>query len=181
MAGSNADVPGWQRLLERPRLLHRLATFGLLGAAIVAGINAFVRGAPDGASQDTRYLTYVFEGFVWIVVVLAAAAEAFVAGLSAMRARPDGRPHYQIVFILGVIISAVLIFAYSSILDASPQQIGMIGRIVKAAIAGMLPLLVGVTLVAGFTVLWVRFIQPRLEAHLEAQIREYEQRNKQAR
>ena len=64
--------PAWQRLLERPRLLHRLATFGLLGAAIIAGINAFVRGAPDGASQDTRYLTYVFEVFVWIVVVLAA-------------------------------------------------------------------------------------------------------------
>ena len=175
MSASNAGVPGWQRLLERPRLLHRLATFGLLGAAIIAGINAFVRGAPDGASQDTRYLTYVFEVFVWIIVVLAACAEAFVAGLSAMRARPDGRPHYQIVFTLGVIITAILIFAYSSILGASAEQIGMVGRVVKAAIAGMLPLLVGVTLTAGLTLLWVRTVQPRLEAHLEAQIREFEQ------
>ena len=113
-----------------------------------------------------------------IVVVLAACAEAFVAGLSAMRTRPDGRPHYQIVFWLGVIITAILVFAYSSILNASPQQIGTVGRIVKAAIAGMLPLLVGVTLTAGFTLLWVRFIQPRLEAHLEAQIREFERKNK---
>jgi hypothetical protein len=83
-----------------------------------------VRGAPDGVSQDTRYLTYLFESFVWIVVVLAACAEAFVAGLSAMRARPDGptalsdrlhprRDHHR-----------DLIFAYSSILGASPQQIG---------------------------------------------------------
>ena len=62
MSGGNAGIPGWQRLLERPRLLHRLATFGLLGAAIVAGVDAFVRGAPDGASQDARYLTYVFDG-----------------------------------------------------------------------------------------------------------------------
>ncbi|CAA9568572.1 MAG: hypothetical protein AVDCRST_MAG18-1722 [uncultured Thermomicrobiales bacterium] len=173
-----AGIPAWQRLLERPRLLHRLATFGLLGAAIVAGVNAFVRGAPAGVSQDARNLTYVFDAFVWIVVVLSAAAEAFVAGLTAGRARPDGRPHYQIVFTIGIVITAILVFAYSSILGASPQQLGLIGRIVKAAIAGMLPLLVGVTLVAGFTLLWVRFIQPRLEAHLEAQIREYERRSK---
>ena len=52
---------------------------------------------------------------------------------------------------------------------------GLIGRIVKAAIAGMLPLLVGVTLTAGLTLLWVRTVQPRLEAHLEAQIREFEE------
>ncbi len=171
-----AGIPAWQRLLERPRLLHRLATFGLLGAAIVAGLDAFVRGAPEGASQDARYLTYIFDAFVWIVVIPAAAAEAFVAGLGALRARPDGRPHYQIVFWIGVVITAILVFAYSSILAASPQQLGLIGRLVKAAIAGMLPLLVGVTLVAGFTLLWVRFVQPRLAAHLEAQIREFEQR-----
>lgn len=171
------SIPAWQWLLERPRLLHRLATFGLLGAAIVAGVNAFVRGAPDGASQDARYLTYILDAFVWVVVVLAAAAEAFVAGPGAMRARPGGRPHYQIVFWIGAVITAVLVIAYSSILAASPQQLGTIGRIVKAAIAGMLPLLVGVTLVAGFTILWIRFIQPRLEAYLEAQIRAFEQSN----
>ena len=174
-ARGNVGIPAWQRLLERPRLLHRLATFGLLGAAIVAGINAFVRGAPDGASQEARYLTYIFDGFVWLVVVLAAAAEAFVAGPGARRARPGGRPHYQIVFWIGVVITAILVFAYSSILAASPQGLGLIGRIVKAAIAGMLPLLVGVTLVAGFTILWIRFIQPRLEAYLEAQIRAFEE------
>jgi bacteriorhodopsin len=174
MANGGARIPAWQRLLERPRLLHRLATFGLLGAAIVAGINAFVRGAPDGVSPEVRNLTYIFDALVWIVVVLAAAAEAFVAGLGAMRARPDGRPHYQIVFWIGLVITAILLFAYSSILGVSPQQLGTIGRIVKAAIAGMLPLLVGVTLVAGFTLLWVRFVQPRLEAHLEAQIRAFE-------
>jgi hypothetical protein len=168
-------------LLERPRRLHRLATSGLLLAALVAGANAFVRGAQAGASAETRNLTYVFDIFVWIVVILAACAEGFVAGQSAARARPDGRPHYQIVFILGAVITAVLIFAYVSILDASRERLGLIGRIVKATMAGMLPLLVGVTLTAGLTLLWVKLVRPRLEAHLEAQIREYERRSNEAR
>ncbi len=166
-------TPFWQRLLERPRLLHRLATNGLLLAAVVAGVAAFVRGAPEDVTPTVRTLTYCADVVVWVIVVFAAAAEAFVAG-SAYRPRPGGRPHYQIVFWLGLVISVVLIVAYTSILQASPEQIGFIGRIVKAAIAGMLPLLVGVTLVAGLTHLWVHWLQPRLTAHLEAKIRDYE-------
>lgn len=181
MSGAEAAIPGWQRLLERPRLLHRLATIGLLVAALVAGATAFVRGAPGGISQDARYLTYVFDAFAWLAVILAACAEGFVAGQSASRTRADGRPHYQIVFIIGVVITAILAFAYSSILDASPERLGLIGRIIKAAIAGMLPLLVGVTLTAGLTLLWLKLVQPRLIAHLEAQIQEYERQKKSTR
>ena len=181
MSGTEGGIPGWQRLLERPRQLHRLATVGLLLAALVAGANAFVRGAVGGASDETRNLTYVFDIFFWIVVVLAACAEAFVAGQAAARTRPDWRPQYQIVFVLGAAITAVLIFAYISILGASRERLGLIGRLVKATMAGMLPLLVGVTLTAGLTLLWVKLVRPRLEAYLEAQIREYERRSNEAR
>ncbi len=181
MSGGEAGIPGWQRLLERPRLLHRLATVGLLLAALVAGVDAFVRGAPGGVSQDARYLTYVFDLFAWVAVFLAACAEGFVAGQSASRARPGGRPHYQIVFTLGVVITSLLALAYSSILGASPERLGLIGRLVKAALAGMLPLLVGVTLTAGLTLLWVTQVRPRLEALLEAQLREQERRGEKPR
>src|SRR5262249_55310319 len=90
MSGADEAIPGWQRLLERPRRLHQLATSGLLLAALVAGTNAFVRGQQAGVAADTRNLTYVFDLFVWIVVLVAACAEGFVAGQSAARARPDG-------------------------------------------------------------------------------------------
>lgn len=175
MSRQETTIPGWQRILEQPHILHRLATTGLLVAALLAGVAAFLRGAPEGLASTLRWLTYLADIIAWVIVVLAAAGEAFIAGAS-YRPRADGRPHYQIVFWIGVVISAILIAAYVSILQASAQQIGLIGRVVKAAIAGMLPLIIGVTLVAGLTILWLQYLQPRLTAHLEAKIRDYEQR-----
>jgi hypothetical protein len=173
-------LPAWQRLLSRPRLLHRLATWGLLLAALVCGVGTFVRATPGGVGSEIWLVTLMLTALAWLVVVLAACGEAFVASLSATAQRAGGRPHYQIVFGLGVVISAVLLAAFSSISVVEPVKLGLIGRIVKSAIAGMLPLLVGVTLTAGFTLVWVYQLRPRLEAHLEQQLRDYEERSKPA-
>jgi hypothetical protein len=178
VSGVDAGIPAWQRLLERPRRLHRLATVGLWLAAIVIGADAFVRGAPGGVSEDVRILTYLFDLFAWIAVVLSACAEAFLAAHSVTRPRSGGRPHFQIVFIVGVLISLTLVTASSILGASSPETIGMIGRLVKAALAALLPLVVGVTLTAGLAIAWSIWIRPRLEAYLEARIRELERRQR---
>jgi hypothetical protein len=178
VSGADAGIPAWQRLLERPRRLHRLATIGLWLAAIVIGVDTFVRAAPEGISDDVRILTYLFDAFAWIVVVLSAAAEAFLAAHAATRPRSGGRPHFQIVFILGVMIALTLVAASSILGTASPQTIGMIGRLVKAGLAGLLPLVVGVALTAGLALAWSLWVRPRLEAYLEARLRELERQQR---
>ena len=178
---SGADgVPAWQRLLERPRLLHRLATAGLLLAALVAAGASFARSAP-GAGADVRAITFLFDALAWIAVAVAATAEAFVAGLSAPRERAGGRPHYPIVLIAGLIIAGLLCLTLSFFTAVPSSSLGLAGRLVKAAIAGLLPLVAGVALTAGLTLLWVRRLRPRLEARLEAQLREYERRRGEGR
>lgn len=176
MSGADAEIPAWQRLLERPRRLHRLATVGLWLAAIVIGADAFVRGAPGGVSEDVRILTYLFDAFAWIVVVMSACAEAFLAAHAAARPRSGGRPHLQIVFIIGVMIALTLVTASSILGAASPETIGTIGRVIKAGLAALLPLVVGVALTAGLALAWSLWIRPRLEAYLEARLRELERR-----
>lgn len=178
MPASDAGIPAWQRLLERPRRLHRLATAGLWLAALVIGAGAYVRAAPGGVSDDVRILTYIFEGFAWVVVVLSAAAEAFLAAHAATRPRAGGRPHFQIVFVVGLIIGLTLAGAASVLGSASPERIGLIGRLVKAGLAGLLPLVVGVTLTAGLALAWTLWIRPRLEAYLEARLRELERQRR---
>jgi hypothetical protein len=174
VSGADAEIPAWQRLLERPRRLHRLATVGLWLAAIVVGVDAYLRGAPGGVSDDVRILTYLFDAFAWIAVFFSACAEAFLAAHAATRPRAGGRPHFQIVFILGLMISLTLIATYVVLGNASPETIGMIGRLVKAALAALLPLVVGVTLTAGLAIAWSIWVRPRLEAYLEARLRELE-------
>ncbi|MFN8513194.1 MAG: hypothetical protein U0841_11505 [Chloroflexia bacterium] len=178
MSGADAGIPAWQRLLARPRRLHRLATVGLWLAAIVVGTDAFLRGAPGGVSDDVRILTYLFDGFAWITVLLSACAEAYLAAHSATRPRAGGRPHFQIVFVLGVMISLTLVTAYSILGNSSPESIGMIGRLVKAGLAALLPLVVGVTLTSGLAIAWSIWIQPRLESYLEARLRELERQQR---
>ncbi len=175
MSGDEGGIPAWQRLLERPRLLHRLATAGLLLAALVAAAASFARSAPD-ARPDVQAVTFLFDALAWIVVAAAAAAEAFVAGLSASRDSRGRRPHYQIVLIAGLVIAALLCLTLSFFTAVPSSGLGLAGRLVKAAIAGLLPLVVGVALTAGLTLIWVRRLRPRLEAHLEAQLRDYERR-----
>ena len=130
MSGADAGIPAWQRLLERPRRLHRLATIGLWLAAIVIGVDTFVRAAPEGISDDVRILTYLFDAFAWIVVVLSAAAEAFLAAHAATRPRSGGRPHFQIVFILGVMIALTSCYFGLSVKGGAPG----VGRAVNAAV-----------------------------------------------
>lgn len=178
MSAPDAGIPAWQRLLERPRRLHRLATAGLWLAAIVIGAGAYVRGAPGGVADDVRILTYLFAAFAWIVVVLAAAAEAFLAAHAATRPRAGGRPHFQIVFVVGLMISVTLLAAASMVGAASPETIGTIGRLIKAALAALLPLVVGVTLTAGLALAWTLWVRPRLEAYLEARLRELERQRR---
>lgn len=176
-------VPAWQRLLERPRRLHRLATGGLLLAAVVAGVDAYVRATPGGGAPEVLALTYLFDALAWALMAASACGEAYVAGLSAPRARADGRPHYLIVLVVGLVIAGILCLTLSFFAAASPAELGTSGRTVKAVIAGMLPLIVGVALAAGLTLLWVSRLRPRLEARLEAQLeaqrREYEERRAQ--
>jgi hypothetical protein len=174
VSGADAGIPAWQRLLERPRRLHRLATVGLWLAAIVIGGDAFLRAAPGGVSDDVRILTYLFDSFAWIAVLLSACAEAYLAAHAVTRPRAGGRPHFQIVFTLGVMISITLVTASSILRTASPETIGIIGRLVKAGLAGLLPLVVGVTLTSGLAIAWSIWIRPRLEAYLEARLRELE-------
>lgn len=178
MTGAEGRLPAWQRLLERPRLLHRLATGGLLLAALVAGVDSFLRSAPGGVRADILALTFLFDLLAWIVVVASATGEAYVAGLSAPRVRsaPGGypRPHYLIVLVIGLIIAGVLCLTLSFFTAIPAADLGPIGRVVKAVIAGMVPLVVGVALTAGLTIVWVRRLRPRLEAHLEARLRQYE-------
>lgn len=169
-------VPAWQRLLARPRRLHRLATGGLLLAALIAGIDSFVRSAPGGARPDVTALTYFFDAFAWGLVAAGALSEAYVAGLSAPRMWVGGRPHYLIVLVVGLAIAGVLCLSLSFFAAATAEELGLIGRLVKAAIAGMLPLIVGVALTAGFALVWIARLRPILEARLEAQVREYERR-----
>ena len=178
MSAPDAAIPAWQRLLERPRRLHRLATSGLWLAALVIGGDAYLRAAPGGVSDDVRILTYLFDAFAWIVTILAACAEAFLAAHSATRPRAGGRPHFQIVFILGVMIALTLVAASSILGAASPEQIGQIGRFVKAGLAALLPLVVGVALTAGLAIAWSIWIMPRLEAYLEARLRELERQRR---
>jgi hypothetical protein len=174
VSAPDAGIPAWQRLLERPRRLHRLATSGLWLAAIVIGGDTYLRAAPGGIADDVRILTYLFDTFAWIATILAACAEAFLASHAATRPRAGGRPHFQIVFILGVMISLTLVAASAMLGAASPEQIGLIGRLVKAGLAALLPLVVGVALTAGLAIAWSIWIMPRLEAYLEARLRELE-------
>lgn len=174
MAGAEGRPPAWQRLLERPRLLHRLATGGLLLAATVAGLDSFVRSSPGGAGPDVRALTFIFDLLAWAVVAASATAEAFVAGLSAPRLRAGGRAHYPIVLVVGLALSGVLCLTLSFFTATPNAQLGLAGRLVKAALAGLLPLVVGVALTAGLAILWVNRLRPRLEARLESRLREYE-------
>ena len=176
MSATDAGIPAWQRLLERPRRLHRLATVGLWLGAIAIGADAYVRAAPGGVADDVRILTYLFDAFAWIAVVLSSAAEAFLAAHAATRPRSGGRPHFQIVFIVGVMISLTLLTALSILGGASPETIGAIGRLIKGGLAGLLALVVGVTLTAGLALAWSLWIRPRLEAYLEARLRELERR-----
>jgi hypothetical protein len=176
--GADADLPGWQRLLARPRRLHRLATGTLWLAAAISGLAAYVRAAPGGAAPDVLPLTYIFAFFAWVLVLVAACAEAYVASLTAGRTRAGNRTQYLIVLIFGLVIAVVLCVSLAFLAAADPVRIGLIGRIVTAIVAGMLPLIVGVALTAGLTLLWVERLRPLLEARLEAQIREYEQRRK---
>lgn len=170
-------IPGWLRLLERPRRLHRLASSGLLLAAVVAGADAFVRSAPGGPRPDVLALTYLFDIIVWLVVLAAAAAEAFVAGLSAPRLTREGRPHYTIVLVTGLGVAGLLLLAHS-LLDANLASASVGVRLVKAAIIGILPLVVGVALTAGGVIAWVAVLRPQVEARLEAQVREYERQRR---
>ena len=175
MTGAEGRTPAWQRLLERPRRLHRLATEGLLLAALVAGVDSYLRSAPGGVRPDILALTFLFDLLAWIVVAAGATAEAFVAGLSAPRERSGyPRPHYLIVLVVGLVIAGVLCLTLSFFTAIPAAELGPIGRVVKAVIAGMLPLVVGVALTAGLTIVWTRRLRPRLEAHLEARLREYE-------
>lgn len=176
MAAPDARVPGWQRLLERPRLLHRLATGGLLLAALIAGLSSFVRSAPAGLTPELRALTFVFDALAWVIVAASATTEAFVAGLAAPRRRAGGRPHYLIVSIVGLAIAGVLCLTLSFFAAVPATTLGLAGRLVQAAIAGMLPLVAGVALTAGFAILWVNRLRPRLEERLEARLRDYERR-----
>jgi hypothetical protein len=176
MAEQPAPVPGWLRLLERPRRLHRLATGGLLLGALVAGLDSYARSTPGGAQPDVYALTVLFDALAWALVAASAVAEAYVAGLSAPRVRAGGRPHYLIVLVVGLIIAGVLCATLSVFNAARPYELGPAGRAIKAAVAGMLPLVVGVALTAGLTILWVERLRPRLEARLEAQVRDYERR-----
>lgn len=167
----------FERLLERPRRLHRLATTGLLLAALIVGVDAFARATPGGLARDVLVLTYLFDLVAWIVVILAATAEAFIAGMSAPRLQVSGRPHYLIVFVVGLAIAAVFLLLLLFFGTFTPEQLGLPGRLIKAATAGMLPLVTGVALTAGLTMLWIGIVRPRIEAHLEAQIREYERKH----
>lgn len=174
MSATDPRIPAWQRLLERPRRLHRLATLGLWLGALVIGADAYLRGAPGGLSDDVRILTYLFDTFAWIAVVLSAAAEAFLAAHSATRPRSGGRPHFQIVFTVGVMIIVTIATVIAILNGSSPETIGMIGRLIKAALNTLLALVVGVTLTAGLAIAWSIWIRPRLEAYLEARLRELE-------
>lgn len=176
MSAPDPGIPAWQRLLERPRRLHRLATVGIWLAAVAIGADTYVRAAPGGVADDVRILTYLFDAFAWVVVVLAAAAEAFLAAHAATRPRAGGRPHFQIVFVIGVIIALTIAGAASALGAADPAQIGAIGRLIRAGLAALLPLVVGVTLTAGLALAWSLWIRPRLEAYLEARLRELERR-----
>lgn len=170
---ANQRVPLWQRLLARPRLLHRLASATILGAAGITAVASFVRSAPGEVRQDALALTYLFDLMAWSLVVVASFAEAFVAGVSAPRLRAGGRPHYLIVFIVGFLLASLLLSA-TLYFAVETDRLTLAGRIVKAGAAGMLPLLVAVTLTAGSTLVWVTQLQPRLVARLEAQVREFE-------
>lgn len=176
---SDEFVPLWQRLLARPRVLHRLASSAVLGAAGVAALDSFARTTPAGLRQDAQILTYLFDLIAWSLVVLAAFAESFVAGLSAPRLRAGGRPHYLIVFVVGLLLSSLLLSAQLYFM-AEASRLTFAGRLVKAGAAGMLPLLVAVALTAGSTLVWVTQLRPRLEARLEADIRAFEDRRSQA-
>ena len=178
MSASDANIPAWQRLLERPRRLHRLATIGLWLGALVIGISTYVRAAPGGVAEDVRILTYLFATFAWVAVALAAAAEAFLAAHAATRPRSGGRPHFQIVFIVGIMISLTLVTASAILGNSSPETIGMIGRLIKAGLAGLLALVIGVTLTAGLALAWSLWIRPRLESYLEARLRELERQQR---
>src|SRR6266540_989362 len=79
------DSSLWERLLEQPRRLHRLATGGLLLAALVAGLDSYARSTPGGAQPDVYALTVLFDALAWALVAASAVAEAYVAGLSASR------------------------------------------------------------------------------------------------
>lgn len=167
--------PAWQRLLARPRRLHRLATGALALAALVAGLDSFARSTPGGLRPDLLALTYLFDAIAWGAVLAGAIAEAFVAGLAAPRLRADGRPHYLIVFVTGFFIAA-LFCGGLGIFATAPGELTLAGRLVKALLAGLLPLVTGVALAAGGTLIWVTQLRPRLEARLEAEIRAYEAR-----
>ena len=176
MAEPPAPVPGWLRLLERPRRLHRLATGGLMLAALISAADSFARSTPGGPRQDVQALTFLLDALAWALVAASAVAEAFVAGTSAARIRSGGRPHYLIVLVLGLGIAGVLCLTLSFYAASPPGELGTAGRIFKAVVAGMLPLVVGVALTAGLTILWVERLRPRLEARLEAEVRDYERR-----
>lgn len=169
--GNRPPPPGGLRLLERPRLLHRMASTAVLGAAAVAALDAFARSAPGGLRQDAVTLTYLLDILAWLLVVIAAFGEAFVAGLSAPRLRAGGRPHYLIVFVVGFLLSSLLL---SARFYFAANQLTLAGRIVAAGAAGMLPLLVAVALTAGLTLIWVTQVRPRLVARLEAELRAFE-------
>ena len=175
MSGNAPNAPAWQRLLERPRLLHRLATGGLLLAALLSGVDSFVRSAP-GVAPDTRAITYVFDAIAWMLVAAGATGEAYVAGLSAPRLRVGGRPHYLIVLTVGLGLSGILCLTLSFFAAAPAADLGTAGRVVKAVVAGMLPLVVGVALTAGLAIVWTERLRPYVEARLEAQLRELERR-----
>lgn len=171
----DAAAPLWQRLLARPRLLHRVASAFVLIAAATTAVDSYIRSSPAGPRPDAVILTYLFDLIAWSLVVVASLAEAFVAGLSAPRLRAGGRPHYLIVFVVGfllasLVLSAQLYFAVET------RQLTLAGRVVKAGAAGMLPLLVAVALTAGSALVWITQLRPRLEARLEAEIRAYESR-----
>lgn len=178
VSAPDAGIPAWQRLLERPRRLHRLATVGLGIGALVIAATTYVRAAPGGVAEDVRILTYLFAAFAWLAVVLSSAAEAFLAAHSATRPRAGGRPHFQIVFIAGLLIALTLVTASAILGGAAPETIGTIGRLVKAGLAGLLALVVGVTLTAGLALAWSLWIRPRLEAYLEARLRELERQQR---
>ena len=57
MSRAEPQLPLWQRLLARPRLLHRLATWGLILAALATGGGAFLRADPAGVPDGVRATT----------------------------------------------------------------------------------------------------------------------------
>lgn len=170
---ADSAAPLWQRLLARPRLLHRVASAMVLIAALTTAVDSYIRSTPAGPRPDVVILTYLFDLIAWSIVIVAALAEAFVAGLSAPRLRAGGRPHYLIVFVVGFLLASLVLSA-QLYFAAETRELTLAGRIVKAGAAGMLPLLVAVALTAGSTLVWMTQLRPRLEARLEAEIRAFE-------